>query len=73
MLISTLLVLLIVAVIYAEVARIGQQPHGVNPTLYDAREDPIVQLDETTFNDTVYCHGDVDNCTAFIIEVSLHS
>uniref|UniRef100_A0A915A6K8 Sulfhydryl oxidase n=2 Tax=Parascaris univalens TaxID=6257 RepID=A0A915A6K8_PARUN len=68
MVISTLLVLLVVAVIYAEVARIGQQPHGVNPTLYDAREDPIVQLDETTFNDTVYCHSDVGNCTAFIIE-----
>ncbi|KHN70952.1 Sulfhydryl oxidase 2 [Toxocara canis] len=68
MLISTLLVLLIVAVIYAEVARIGQPPHGVNPTLYSAKEDPIIQLDENTFNDTVFCHGDIHKCTAFVVE-----
>ncbi|VDK54403.1 unnamed protein product [Anisakis simplex] len=68
LLISTVLVLLIAAVIYAEVAHIGQSPHGVNPTLYDAKRDPIIQLDASSFNDTVFCNGPIENCTAFLIE-----
>jgi hypothetical protein len=52
----------------AEVANFGYNPKGENPTLYDAASDPIVQLDEATFNDTVFCGGR-DDCTAYLVEV----
>uniref|UniRef100_A0A914XN90 Thioredoxin domain-containing protein n=1 Tax=Plectus sambesii TaxID=2011161 RepID=A0A914XN90_9BILA len=41
----------------------GYVPNGDNPTLYDAVEDPILQLDQDTFADTVY-----NASTAFGIE-----
>lgn len=41
----------------------GYVPHGDSPRLYDEVMEPIVQLDENTFNDTVY-NAD----TAFFIE-----
>lgn len=52
----------------AEIAHFGYSPKGENPTLYDAASDPIVQLDETSFNDTVFC-GERDDCTAYLVEV----
>ncbi|KAI6209935.1 Sulfhydryl oxidase [Aphelenchoides besseyi] len=51
----------------AEVADFGRKPIGDNPSLYDATSDPIIQLDETTFNDTVFC-GEHDGCTGFLVE-----
>uniref|UniRef100_A0A7E4VGU2 Sulfhydryl oxidase n=1 Tax=Panagrellus redivivus TaxID=6233 RepID=A0A7E4VGU2_PANRE len=45
----------------------GYYPKGSNPTLYDSSEDSIVQLDETTFNDTVFCNAD-ENCPSYVVE-----
>lgn len=55
--------------VQSEYADFGTVPKGVNPTLYDASDDPIVQLDETTFNDTVFCNGRED-CPSYVVEVS---
>ena len=52
-----------------EIADIGTVPKGVNPTLYDSVEDSVIQLDETTFNDTVFCTGRED-CSSYLVEVS---
>lgn len=53
----------------SELAQYGALPLGVNPILYGP-EDSVLQLDETTFNDTVFCLKG-DNCSAFLIEVIL--
>uniref|UniRef100_A0A914CT04 Thioredoxin domain-containing protein n=1 Tax=Acrobeloides nanus TaxID=290746 RepID=A0A914CT04_9BILA len=50
-----------------EIADIGTVPKGVNPTLYDSVEDSVIQLDETTFNDTVFCTGRED-CSSYLVE-----
>uniref|UniRef100_A0AC35G3C9 Sulfhydryl oxidase n=1 Tax=Panagrolaimus sp. PS1159 TaxID=55785 RepID=A0AC35G3C9_9BILA len=60
-------VLFITSTINAEFADFGTVPKGVNPTLYDAADDPIVQLDESTFNDTVFCSGRGD-CPSYLVE-----
>ncbi|TKR80704.1 hypothetical protein L596_014733 [Steinernema carpocapsae] len=57
-----------VIVAQAEIAEIGRVPKGSNPTLYDAVEDPIIQLDEASFNETVYCGDRGSECTAFLVE-----
>ncbi|CAJ0573389.1 unnamed protein product, partial [Mesorhabditis spiculigera] len=49
----------------AEIADYATVPQGQNPTLYSP-EDHVIQLDENTFNDTVYCQG--PDCTGFLIE-----
>lgn len=54
--------------VFAEFANFGTVPKGENPTLYDAQNDQIIQLDETTFNETVYCRGRTD-CTGYLVEV----
>uniref|UniRef100_A0A914WG07 Sulfhydryl oxidase n=1 Tax=Plectus sambesii TaxID=2011161 RepID=A0A914WG07_9BILA len=41
----------------------GYVPLGHNPTLYDAATEPIIQLDDVTFADTIYGAD-----TAFIVE-----
>ena len=66
------LILFLISVIFSvqsEYADFGTVPKGMNPTLYDASDDPIIQLDETTFNDTVFCHGKED-CPSYLVEVS---
>ena len=65
---SILLLFLIIPLITAEFADFGTVPKGLNPTLYDAAEDAIIQLDESTFNDTVFCSGR-DDCPSYIVEV----
>ncbi|VDN21393.1 unnamed protein product [Gongylonema pulchrum] len=55
--------------VYGEIATMGRQPLGINPTLYDSKVDPIMQLDEMTFNDTVFCkQSTADDCTAYVVE-----
>lgn len=61
-----MLFLLVIPVALAAVADYGTVPKGLNPTLY-ASDDYVVQLDESTFNDTVYCQG--GDCSAFLVEV----
>jgi hypothetical protein len=51
----------------AEIANLGYSPKGENPTLYDASSDPIIQLDETSFNDTIFC-GSREDCSAYLVE-----
>uniref|UniRef100_A0A1I7RWS0 Thioredoxin domain-containing protein n=1 Tax=Bursaphelenchus xylophilus TaxID=6326 RepID=A0A1I7RWS0_BURXY len=59
--------LLLATAIAAEIADFGTKPKGENPTLYDYEHDPIVQLDETTFNDTIYGSNQTER-TAFMVE-----
>lgn len=66
---SAFIILPICNFVNAEVANFGYNPKGENPTLYDSASDPIIQLDEATFNDTVFCGGRND-CTAYLVEVS---
>ncbi|CAB3399739.1 unnamed protein product [Caenorhabditis bovis] len=47
-----LLLFLSVSVL-ADIASYGHSPKGANPTLYSP-EDNVLQLDETTFNDTIF-------------------
>lgn len=54
--------------VHSEIAFYGRVPNGINPTLYDVKNDQIIQLDEMTFNDTVYCAPNRDDCSAFIVE-----
>lgn len=70
---SLLLLPYIIKLISCELATLGRIPLGVNPTLYDAKMDPILQLDEMSFNDTVYCKKLNEDCTAYIVEVFLCS
>ncbi|VDM12084.1 unnamed protein product [Wuchereria bancrofti] len=60
----------------------GREPTAINPTLYDSKTDSIIQLDDMTFNDTVFCqHSSLslslssagyDNiCTAYVVEFYL--
>uniref|UniRef100_A0A0K0ER31 Sulfhydryl oxidase n=1 Tax=Strongyloides stercoralis TaxID=6248 RepID=A0A0K0ER31_STRER len=58
--------LLHITCILAEVANHTTEPKGTHATLYTS-EDYVIQLDTTTFNDTVYCDGQKD-CSAFIVE-----
>ncbi|KAE9554184.1 hypothetical protein FO519_002605 [Halicephalobus sp. NKZ332] len=60
------LICLIISV-NTEYADFGTVPKGMNPTLYDASDDAIVQLDETTFNDTVFCNGR-EECPSYLVE-----
>ncbi|VDO46341.1 unnamed protein product [Brugia timori] len=59
----------------------GREPTALNPTLYNSKTDLIIQLDDMTFNDTVFCQhsplslslssADYDNnCTAYVVEVN---
>ncbi|CAD5229762.1 unnamed protein product [Bursaphelenchus okinawaensis] len=59
--------LLFISLTLAEFADFGTKPKGENPTLYNPENDPIVQLDETTFNDTIYCVNGTD-CTSYMVE-----
>ncbi|VDM75223.1 unnamed protein product [Strongylus vulgaris] len=43
----------------------GNTPKGLNPTLY-AAEDLVLQLDDNTFNDTIFCVG--EKCTSYLVE-----
>uniref|UniRef100_A0A915PU61 Sulfhydryl oxidase n=1 Tax=Setaria digitata TaxID=48799 RepID=A0A915PU61_9BILA len=56
-----------------EFAFAGRQPIAVNPTLYDPKVDYVVQLDDLTFNDTVFCRqsSDGDGCTAYVVQFYL--
>lgn len=63
---------------HSEFAFLGRQPTAINPTLYDPRIDLIIQLDDMTFNDTVFCKhslsSDNDNdCAAYVVEASFYS
>lgn len=65
---------------YSEFAFLGRQPTAINPTLYDSKADLIIQLDDMTFNDTIFCkHSssssdfDDDHCTAYVVEASFDS
>uniref|UniRef100_A0A1I8A1G4 Sulfhydryl oxidase n=1 Tax=Steinernema glaseri TaxID=37863 RepID=A0A1I8A1G4_9BILA len=62
------LLLALGAAVHGDVAEIGHVPQGSNPTLYDAVEDAIIQLDEGSFNDTIYCADRGAACTAFLVE-----
>ncbi|VDK84030.1 unnamed protein product, partial [Litomosoides sigmodontis] len=49
----------------------GRQPTAINPTLYDAKVDLIIQLDDMSFNDTVFCKHSLssdsdDDCAAYV-------
>ncbi|MFH4980889.1 hypothetical protein AB6A40_007598 [Gnathostoma spinigerum] len=56
-----------IASVEAKISYLGYKPKGMNPTLYDPKDDPIVQLDQNTFTDTVFCSTRA-NCSAFIVE-----
>uniref|UniRef100_A0A0N4Z162 Sulfhydryl oxidase n=1 Tax=Parastrongyloides trichosuri TaxID=131310 RepID=A0A0N4Z162_PARTI len=60
------LTLLIAKYCNTEVANYTTIPNGTHPTLY-TDEDYVIQLDNDTFIDTVYCENQ-ENCTAFIVE-----
>lgn len=62
------LLLLLLPWVYSEVANYGNVPKGVNPTLY-ASDDLVIQLDDNSFNDTIFCLG--KNCTSYLVEVRL--
>jgi thiol oxidase len=47
------LLLLLVAPCVADLADYGRVPHGSNPVLYDPLVDPIIQLDNVSFDETV--------------------
>ncbi|KAL3989996.1 Erv1 / Alr family protein [Acanthocheilonema viteae] len=60
---------------YGEFAFLGRQPTAINPTLYDPKTDLIIQLDDMTFNDTVFCKHSLlpDNdkdCAAYVVEAN---
>ncbi|KAK5972587.1 Sulfhydryl oxidase [Trichostrongylus colubriformis] len=57
--------LLLLPLALCEVASYGTVPKGVNPTLY-APEDLVIQLDDNTFNDTIYCYD--KKCTSYLVE-----
>uniref|UniRef100_A0A0R3RM40 Thioredoxin domain-containing protein n=1 Tax=Elaeophora elaphi TaxID=1147741 RepID=A0A0R3RM40_9BILA len=72
-LLSNALLVLLVNILgrfaYSEFAFLGRQPIAINPTLYDPKTDLIIQLDDMTFNDTIFCKyslsSDSDNnCAA---------
>ncbi|CAD6187199.1 unnamed protein product [Caenorhabditis auriculariae] len=63
--IDMVLLFMLVLPVAADIATYGYSPKGLNPTLYSA-EDSIIQLDEVTFNDTVYCNG--DDCVGHLVE-----
>nr|CDJ92431.1 Thioredoxin and Erv1 Alr domain containing protein [Haemonchus contortus] len=51
--------------ISCEVANYGTVPNGLNPTLYSP-DDLVIQLDDNTFNDTIFCHN--GKCTSYLVE-----
>lgn len=53
----------IILTVDGERVEFGHIPKGSNPTLYDPIVDPILQLDETSFNDTIYRQN-----MAFVVE-----
>lgn len=55
---------------FAEIADYNTVAKGSNPTLYEAGYDAIVQLDETTFNDTVFCAKCGVQCSSYVVEVN---
>ncbi|EYC33929.1 hypothetical protein Y032_0001g170 [Ancylostoma ceylanicum] len=59
------LLLLLLPWVNSEVANYGNVPKGVNPTLYDS-DDLVIQLDEGSFNDTIFCVG--KNCTSYLVQ-----
>ncbi|KAL6722886.1 hypothetical protein Aduo_017959 [Ancylostoma duodenale] len=59
------LLLLLLPWVNSEVANYGNVPKGVNPTLY-ASDDLVIQLDEGSFNDTIFCVG--KNCTSYLVQ-----
>ncbi|KJH40773.1 thioredoxin [Dictyocaulus viviparus] len=46
-------------------ANYGTVPKGLNPTLYST-DDLVIQLDENTFNDTIFCSG--NDCSSYLVE-----
>ncbi|KAL3103434.1 hypothetical protein niasHS_002620 [Heterodera schachtii] len=62
-----------VCTVSAPFADHGSVPRGTSPTLYDS-EDLVVQLDDHSFNDTVFCsHADAafpkeQKCTAMVVK-----
>ena len=41
---------------YCDVSNYGTPPKAINPTLYDT-SDFVIQLDDSTFNDTIFCNN----------------
>ncbi|KAE9418066.1 hypothetical protein Angca_005187, partial [Angiostrongylus cantonensis] len=59
------LLLIFLPWVLGEVANYKTIPKGINPTLYSS-DDFVIQLDDYTFNDTIFCTG--RNCTSYLVE-----
>jgi thiol oxidase len=68
MLASSLFLLLLLRLSLADIADYGTIPKGSNPTLYDSAGDSVIQLDESTFNETVFCSDRGADCSSFLVE-----
>ncbi|KAI1703457.1 erv1 / alr family domain-containing protein [Ditylenchus destructor] len=66
-LIFLLTILLFITKASCDIADYGSVPKGANPTLYDAA-DSVIQLDESTFNDTVFCAERAEQCPSYLVE-----
>lgn len=64
-----IIILSLCCLVLADIADYHTLPKGSNPTLYDAANDLVIQLDDTTFNDTIFCSKRGKNCSSFIVEV----
>ncbi|PAV78067.1 hypothetical protein WR25_09263 [Diploscapter pachys] len=59
----------LIPLVASSVASYGTQPKGANPTLYTP-QDLVIQLDEFSFNDTVFCaFAQGQDCPAFLVEM----
>uniref|UniRef100_A0AC35TKM9 Sulfhydryl oxidase n=1 Tax=Rhabditophanes sp. KR3021 TaxID=114890 RepID=A0AC35TKM9_9BILA len=60
------LVSILTGFLNGDIATSSTIPKQTNPTLYD-QSDKVVQLDVSSFNDTIYC-ASRPNCTAYLVE-----
>lgn len=42
------------------------------PTLYETEHDSIIQLDGTTFNNTIFCVNRNQICTSYVVKVNIY-
>ncbi|CCD61191.1 Sulfhydryl oxidase [Caenorhabditis elegans] len=59
------LLILLITPVLADIATYGYHPKGANPTLYSP-EDSVLQLDEATFNDTIF--GAQSGAAGYLVE-----
>lgn len=65
------LLAILFCVVLADIADYRTVPKGSNPTLFDSANDLVIQLDDSTFNDTIFCSNRGENCSSFMVMVFL--